>query len=399
MKTIIIFSLMLITALAFGQSVDDFQPAISNVASSPYPRVYRDRRATFRLAAPDAAKVQLAGAVTSEPLDMTKSPDGVWTVTTPPLVPGFHYYWFLVDGVQLMDPSSDTFFGSLKQTSGIEIPSPGEDFYLPKDVPHGQVRSIWYFCKTTGEWRRAMVYTPPGYDLDTKTRYPVLYLQHGGGEDETGWTKQGHENFIIDNLLAEKKAKPMIVVNERGYAFRVGETPVPPSPGSNGTPRAGSGLVGSAMGTPGSLYASALESLIVDDLIPIIDRTFRTLADRDHRAMAGLSMGSMQTMQISLRNLDKFSWIGFFSGATVTGDLDTGYNGVFKNSTEFNKRVHLLWEGAGTAEPALIKRLDESDQLLTERSVKHVVFKSDGTAHEWLTWRRDLNDFASRLFW
>jgi hypothetical protein len=258
MKTTVTLSLILMAALAFGQSADDSRPAISNVANSPYPRVYRDRRATFRLAAPDAAKVQLAGAVTSEPLDMTKSPDGVWTVTTSPLVPGFHYYWFLVDGVQLMDSSSDTFFGSLKQTSGIEIPAPGEDFYLPKDVLHGQVRSVWYLCKTTDEWRRAMVYTPPGYDLDTKTRYPVLYLQYGGGEDEAGWTKQGHENFIIDNLLAEKKAKPMIIVNERGYAFRVGETRVPPVPGPNGTPRPGSGLVGSAMGTPGSLYASAL---------------------------------------------------------------------------------------------------------------------------------------------
>ena len=377
---------------------DDSRPATSNVFNAPYPRVHSDSRATFRLSAPNARKVQLAGALAPDPPDMTRGADGVWTITTPPVVPGFHYYWFEVDGVQVNDPASDTFFGYGTQTSGIEIPAPGEEFFLPKDVPHGQVRSIWFLSKTTGDWRRAMVYTPPGYDRDTQTRYPVLYLLHGGGEDETGWTKQGRANFILDNLIAENRAKPMIVVNPLGYAFRAGEQRVPPVIGAQGSPRPGSGIVGTARGTDGVLSASALESVIVDDLIPTIDRTFRSRAERDHRAIAGLSMGSMQTMQISLRNLDTFSWIGLFSGALVSGDLDTAYGGVFKNAAAFNGRVHLLWQGAGTAETALMQRLNESHALLEKRGIKHVIGKSEGTAHEWHTWRRHLKDFASRLF-
>jgi enterochelin esterase-like enzyme len=394
-----ILASLLLSTVSFGQIADDSRPATSNVLNAQYPRVYSDGRATFRLVAPNAAKVQLAGAVTAPPVDLTKDADGAWTVTLPPAVPGFHYYWYVVDGLQINDPSSDTFFGYGRPTSGIEIPMPGEDFYFAKDVPHGQVRMTWYLSKTTGEWRRAMVYTPPDYDGNTRLRYPVLYLQHGAGEDETGWTKQGHANFILDNLIAQQKAKPMIIVMDRGYAYRPGERPPAPpaaAPGGRGpAPAAGRGP---GMGASGVLSPSTFESVIIDDLIPMIDRTFRTMPDRDHRAMAGLSMGSMQTSQITLRNLDKFSWIGFFSGATIGGDLDTGYNGVFKNAADFNKRVHLLWMGSGTAETQLLQRLDDSHQLLEKRGVKHVIFKSDGTAHEWHTWRRDLNDFAPRLF-
>jgi enterochelin esterase-like enzyme len=383
-------SVLLLGTLGFAQPADNSRPAASNVMNAQYPRVYLDGRATFRLAAPNAAKVQLAGAITASPVDMTKGEDGTWTVTIPPAVPGFHYYWFVVDGLQVNDPSSDTFFGYGKPTSGIEIPKPGEDFYFPKDVPHGEVRMIWYLSKTTGEWRRAMVYTPPGYDTNVRMRYPVLYLQHGAGEDETGWTKQGHANFILDNLLADKKAKPMIVVMDKGYAYRPGEDLAGRGARPGGGPR--------GVAASGVLSGSAFESVVIDDLIPMIDRTFRTLSDREHRAMAGLSMGSMQALQITLRNLDKFSWIGLFSGATVSGDLDTAYNGVFKNSAEFNQRVHLLWIGAGTAEARLMESLKASDELLTKRGVKHVIFTSPGTAHEWHSWRRHLNDFAPRLF-
>src|SRR3954468_4048089 len=357
----LIVSTVVFGALAFAQPSEESKPATTNVLNAQYPRVYPDGRATFRLAAPNAVKAQLAGAITASPVDMAKGEDGAWSVTIPPAVPGFHYYWFMVDGVQMNDPSSDTFFGYGRPTSGIEIPTRGEDFYFAKDVPHGQVRMTWYLSKTTGEWRRAMVYTPPEYDGNVRTRYPVLYLQHGAGEDETGWTKQGHANFILDNLLAVKKAKPMIVVMDRGYAYKPGERPAagrgaaPAAAGRGGAGAGGRGPGG--MGGGGVLAASTFESVIVDDLIPMIDRTFRTLSDRDHRAMAGLSMGSMQTMQITLRNLDKFSWIGLFSGAAVTADLDTAYNGVFKNSADFNKRVHLLWMGAGTAETRLVDTL------------------------------------------
>lgn len=380
------FLLALVLAAPVSAQPDpSSKPAISNLMNAEYPRVHADGRVTFRLAAPNAAKVQLAGAVTAQPVDMAKGGDGAWMVTIPPPAPGFHYYWFLVDGLQVNDPSSDTYFGWSRPTTGIELPLAGEDFYFPKPVPHGQVRMHWYLSKTTGEWRRAMVYTPPGYDANPRTRYPVLYLQHGAGEDETGWTKQGRANFIIDNLLAEKKAVPLIVVMDKGYAYRPGERP--PQPGARPAPR-----------QPGVLAASTFETVIIEDLIPSIDQTFRTLTGRDQRAMAGLSMGSMQTLQITLRNLDKFSWIGLFSGATVNGDLDTAYGGVLKDAAAFNKRVHLLWTGAGSTETRLMDALKTSDELLTKRGIRHVNFVSEGTAHEWHSWRRHLNDFVPRLF-
>jgi len=366
-------------------TVDDSQPAISNLMNADFPRVHLDGRVTFRLVAPNAARVQLGGAIAAAPVEMTKSDEGAWSVTIPQPAPGFHYYWFIADGLQVNDPSSDTYFGYGRPTSGIDLPLKGEDFYFPKDVPHGQVRMQWYFSRTTDAWRRALVYTPPDYDLNQETRYPVLYLQHGAGEDETGWTKQGHANFILDNLLAEKKAKPMIVVMDKGYADRPGEQ-----------------LKGSSARrgqfASGVLSPSAFESVVIDELIPMIDHTYRTLADRENRAMAGLSMGSRQTLQVTLRNLDKFSWIGFFSGATIQGDLDADYDGVFKNATEFNNRVHLLWMGAGADEPRLIEALNSSHKLLNDKGIQHLIFTSDGTAHEWHSWRRHLNDFAPRLF-
>jgi len=369
---------------AAAQEADDSEPALSNLMNAAYPRVHPDGRVTFRLMAPNAAKVQLAGAIIPKPEDMTKGEGGAWTLTIPAPPVGFHYYWFTVDGVPVNDPGSDTYFGYGKPTGGIDLPKEGEDFYFPKDVPHGQVRMQWYLSKTTGAWRRAMVYTPPGYDESASTRYPVLYLQHGAGEDETGWTKQGHANFILDNLLAQKKAKPMIVVMDKGYAVRPGEPIVAPKSSSGAD--------------SGELVPSAFESVIIEDLIPLIDRTFRTLADREHRAMAGLSMGSAQTKNITLRHLDTFSWIGFFSGATLTGDLDTRYHGVLANAADFNQKVHLLYTGMGTAEPRLTDAFKASDEVLTKRGIHHVTFVSEGTAHEWHTWRRHLWDFLPRVF-
>jgi enterochelin esterase-like enzyme len=383
MKLNALLGILFVAAAAVAQTADESKPSTTNLMNSEYPRVYPDGRTAFRLKAPNASKVEVAGAIVAAPVAMTKGADGIWSATIPPTAPGFHYYWFLVDGMQVNDPGTETYFGYGRPTSGIEIPKPGEDFYFPKDVPHGQVRMTWYLSKVTGQWRRAMVYTPPDYDSSVRTRYPVLYLQHGAGEDETGWTKQGHANFIVDNLIAEKKAKPMIVVMDKGYAYRPGEAPA---------------NRGAVRPPAGALTASTFESVIVDDLIPMVDRTFRTLAAREHRAMAGLSMGSMQTLQITLRNLDKFSWIGLFSGATVSGDLNTAYNGVFKNPAEFNKKVHLLWMGAGTAEERLMTALKTSGELLTRSGVKHVTFASPDTAHEWHSWRRHLNDFVPRLF-
>lgn len=239
---------------------------------------------------------------------------------------------------------------------------------------------MWYFSKITGEWRRVNVYTPPGYDTDLKTRYPVLYLQHGGGEDEMGWTKQGHANFISDNLLAAKKAKPMLIVMDCGYAMKPGEPPAPAEAGR------------------GPVQRNHFPEVVIDELIPLIDAKFRTLPDRDHRAMAGLSMGAGQAVQITLTHLDKFSYIGSFSGGLANFDAKKSFNGVFADSAAFNQKVHLLWFGAGTAEERIITATRAAHAALDQAGIKHVLFISQGTAHEWQTWRRDLNDFLPRLF-
>ena len=220
----------------------DSIPAPSNIRGAEYPRIHPDLRVTFRIKAPDAQKV-VFGFFDSQRYPAKKGEDGFWTATTEPQVPGFHYYRVFIDGAEVNDPASETFYGTGKQTSGIEIPEKGVDFYLPKDVPHGEVRERWYHSKTTQQWRRIFVYTPPGYDTDRDARYPVLYLQHGGGEDERGWPNQGRVGFILDNLIAERKARPMLVVMEQGYARRPGDTapfPGPPRPAAPGSqpPRA-----------------------------------------------------------------------------------------------------------------------------------------------------------------
>ena len=337
--------------------------------------------------APDAKKVTVVGNFglgKGGPWEMEKGENGIWTVTTPPVIPGFHYYKFSVDGVEINDPNSDSFFGTGRPTSGIEIPEKGVDFYSAKDVPHGEVRSAGYRSKVTEQTRHIMAYTPPGYDTDKEKRYPVLYLQHGGGEDETGWVKQGHVNFILDNLIADGKAKPMIVVMEKGYATRAGATPEPPGPGR------GDG--------------GAFEDVVIKDLIPMIDAAYRTRADREHRAIAGLSMGAGQAMRIGLTHLDTFSAVGAFSGAGRNTDLKTAFGGVFADAEAFDKKVSLLYLHAGAdgqSRPWSIHagtRKTFSKQL-DQGGAKHVVFRdAKGFAHEWQTWRYAMYDFAPRLF-
>jgi enterochelin esterase-like enzyme len=379
----------------FAQSTDPSdgsQPASSNIPGAEYPRIHSDLRVTFRLKAPEAQKVRLH---LDKDYDLVRDSDGVWSVTTAPQVPGFHYYWFILDGVNVCDPASETFYGVSRQYSGIEVPEEGVDFYNPKDVPHGEIRERWYFSKTTAAWRRVFVYTPPDYDSNRDARYPVLYLQHGGGEDERGWVVQGRVNHIMDNLIAEKKAKPMIVVMEKGYARRAGEpeTPVRPPAGGTGGPR-----------PDFSRMFGALEEVFIKDLIPMIDATYRTKPDRENRAMAGLSMGGMQTFNITLANLDKFSYIGGFSGAGGgfgggTFDARTLHNGVMADAEAFNKKVHLVWIGIGTAEgERFYNGVKNYRDALEKAGIKTVYYESPGTAHEWQTWRRSLKEFAPLLF-
>jgi enterochelin esterase-like enzyme len=397
MKPLFLITLLLsaFSPLSWGRDPNDFRPAETNVWGAEYPRVDNAGGVQIRVKAPDASKVKV-NFWSGPKVDMEKQSDGFWTVKTPTLVPGLHYYMLNIDGAEVADINSQGFFGGGKYASAVEVPEPGSTYYSIQDVPHGQVREVWYHSKVTGTWRHALVYLPPDYDTQTKAHYPVLYLQHGAGENETGWVRQGRANFVLDNLIAAKSCKPMIVVMAYGYARRAGEAP---------------DLAVKPWGSPEMLKAMQDMSVVFEDdvtqaLIPYIDSTFRTLSDRDHRAMAGLSMGGMQTFQITLNHLDQFSYIGGFSGAggmLVFGDrkLDpkNDYNGVFADPATFSKRVHLLWLGVGTVEPerlrAGIKRLHTS---LDEAKIQHVFYESPGTDHEWQTWRRDLKDFAPRLF-
>ena len=375
--------LILTVGLCYAQTTQlppDSQPATSNVRGAAYPRITSDLRAIFQVKAPDAQKVQL---MLGKTFDMVKDEKGVWSYTTDPLVPGFHYYFLIVDGVQVSDPASESYFGWGKMSSGIEVPEAGVSYYSLKNIPHGDVRQKWYFSNTTQAWRRCFVYCPPDYNSNLNKKYPVLYLQHGSGEDERGWSVQGKADIILDNLIAEGNAFPMIIVMDQGYATRAGApAPVPGQQPSG---------------------PSAFEEVVIKDLIPFIDSNFRTLSDREHRAMAGLSMGGMQTIQITMSNLDKFAYIGGFSGAgRFSGaglDVNKDYNGVLADAQIFNNKVKLLWIGIGSAEPQnMYKAVNGFHLSLEKAGIKHVYYESPGTDHEWLTWRRSLNEFAPLLF-
>jgi enterochelin esterase-like enzyme len=359
------------------------QPAVTNVPGATYPQLLPDNRVVFRIKAPEAQKVQID---LMKKYDMIRDTGGYWTLTTDPVVEGFHYYSLLIDGVAVTDPASQTFYGMGRMASGIDIPDPDGAFYAAAPVPHGQVRSVNYYSAITRAWRRAYVYTPPGYDSDPGKRYPVLYLQHGAGEDETGWSTQGRMNFIMDNLIAAAQATPMLVVMDRGYATD------PTRPVDN----AGRG------GFPASMNSNVFPQVLVKEIVPMIDSAFRTIADREHRAMAGLSMGGFQTFQTTMTNLDKFAWIGGFSGATFLQpgtDITRLYDGAWADAAGFNQKVKLLYLSIGTAEPermyAGIKGLHDA---LEKAGIRHVYYESPGTAHEWQTWRRSLKQFASLIF-
>src|SRR5437762_666911 len=245
-------TVFLLTAVCCAQEPRDFYPAETNVWGAEFPKVDSAGRVEIRVKAPDATKVRL-NFWSGPKVDMEKQPDGFWTVTTPPLVPGLHYYTLIIDGAEGSDTNSRAFFGGGKYASMVEVHEPGSTYYSIQDVPHGAVRELWYNSKVTGTWRHALVYLPPNYETQTKAQYPVLYLQHGGGEDETGWIRQGHANFIVDNLIAAGKATPMIVVMEKGYATRAGAAAGPASRGG-----------------PGRFDFSAFEDVVLKDRIPMI---------------------------------------------------------------------------------------------------------------------------------
>ena len=369
------------TIIVCGTQNSWSQTAISSIYNVPmaeYPKVDEQRRALFRLYAPEAYDVK--ADICGKKYPMTKDNNGMWTVTTDPLVVGFHYYFFIVDGVQVTDPASDCFYGCGRMASGIEVPeSPEEAAYYTfnKSIALGQVRECQYYSEVEGQVRRCFVYTPVEYETSPKSKYPVLYLQHGMGEDERGWHEQGHMANILDGQIASGKCKPMIVVMDYGDCGYI-----------HGTKK----------GETRDEFGASFGNILLRDIIPFVEKTFRVKTDRDHRAMAGLSWGGHQTFQITLTHLDQFAHIGAFSGAILMApgqNITDVYGGVFSDADKFNKQVHTLFLGQGTEEGMGCDRMSQS---LKEAGINHVYYASPGTHHEWLTWRRCLNEFLPLLF-
>lgn len=361
----------------------DGTPASTAIPGLKYPQIMPDNRVKFRVKAPGAQKMQIDLV---KKYDMVKDTGGYWVATTEPVVEGFHYYSLLIDGVPVVDPNTQTYYGMGRMASGIDIPDRDQGYYQLRKVPHGQIRSLRYYSNITKAWRRTLVYAPPGYDENPGKRYPVLFLQHGAGEDETGWSAQGLMDIIMDNLIADGKAKPMLVVMDRGYAT---DPARPADPAGAGT-------------GPGRMGGNVFPEVLVKEIIPVIDSSFRTISDRDHRAMAGLSMGGFQTFQATMTNLDKFAYIGGFSGAafrTPGSDIKEMYNGVWADPGSFNEKVKLLYLSIGTAEPErMYSNVNSFHYELEKAGIKHTYYESPATGHEWQTWRRSLRQFAGLLF-
>jgi enterochelin esterase-like enzyme len=407
-----------------GASAVPAHPSPYNFSNVQYPRIESDLRVTFQLKAPDAKKVQVS--IANVPFDMLKGNDGVWTYTSGPQAPGYHNYWMIVDGAVVLDPGTQTFIGYSHMCNAFEVPEAGVDYYAAKDVPHGNVLIKSYFAKTTHTLRHIFVYTPPGYETSPSVRYPVLYLQHGGGEDERVWIEMGRTHEILDNLIAAGKAKPMIVVMETsavgGEARGAGQgAGANRGAGPGGGPGAAAGAGrGPALTLPAG--GGAYGQLMINDLIPWVDRNFRTRTDKDHRAMAGLSMGGVMTAAVTMVNLDKFSYIGLFSGGTAAGfgaggpgspvpiadppplpttlDLKTIYSGAMADPAEFNKNVKVFFFSTGTLPPLENpEALTRHQELLKAAGITNsYLYISPGTSHEWQTWRRSLYTFAPLLF-
>lgn len=352
---------------------EDFKPASTNQMGRDYPQVNSEGRVRARIAAPQALKVQLD--ISGVKYDMTKGEDGVWTGVSDPLDEGNHYYQLIIDGAEVPDPGSTYIFGSGAWRNDIEIPAKDQDFYALKNLPHGQLREINYFGKTGNAMRHCFVYTPPDYDKDLNVRYPVLYLQHGYREGESGWSAQGRAGLIMDNLIAEGKTKPFIIVMENGGI---------------------SGDLGKLRGGPGSFDFSVFEHALLEDIIPFIDSNFRTLADQQHRAMAGLSMGGMQTRVITLAHPEVFSHVGIFSGGSISVE-------DIEKLPAFKEKVKLVFVSFGSRELENRRAGFGGDPKVNTDNLKNAgmnaqFYVSPQTAHEWQSWRRSLHEFAPLLF-
>lgn len=352
------------------------QPASTTIARSGYPRVLPDLRVAFQLEAPEADSVQIR--LGGDTYDLTKSNDGVWTCTTAPQDPGFHYYSLVINGVSVADPASRSYYGTGRDASAIEIPEAGAGFYIVRDVPHGTVRLERYRSDVTGEWSTLYVYTPPGYDDDPDARYPVIYIQHGGGEDQTGWVRQGRTDVILDNLIADGRARPMLVVSASGNA-----------PASRG-----------AGGYNDEAMAVFAEHLFAD-VVPVVERRYRASTDPRDRAIAGLSMGGGQAFYTGLRHPERFGAVGVFSTGLFRGtggpfDPEATIPGILTDPERFNRQLDLFYISVGEQDQRL-----ESTRDLVETFRDNgldVVFSTFPGDHEWQVWRKSLHDFAQRVF-
>lgn len=382
-------ALMCFTALSLSAQVkEDFVPSPNNQPGKEYPMVNSERCVRVKVKADDAKSVKLdIGGVKYE---LTKGEDGFWTGESAPQDEGFHYYQLNVDGADVPDPSSLYYYGASRWGSGIDVPAPDQDFYAVKNVPQGQMRELYYWSETNQAMRHCFVYTPAEYDTNADKRYPVLYLQHGGGENEYGWPQQGRTAQIMDNLIAAGQAVPFIIVMDNG-------TWTMPRPAAPQGQRPQGGRPAGGFGMP-SNWADGIANTFINDIIPMIDSRFRTIADAEHRAMAGLSMGGMQTKAIAFPRPDVFSNIGIFSGGTITvaeADAQPGFRETNKlvfvsfGSRELENRVAGFGDGTDPKE--------ETEDLAASGINAHF-YVSPGTAHEWQSWRRALYQFAQLLF-
>ena len=346
-------------------------PASSNIRGAAYPKVLPDSRVVFNIKAPNAQKVQID---LGKKYDLQKDALGTWAVTTDSISEGFHYYSLLVDGLPVADPASQTFYGMSRMASGIEIPFTGGGYYALRDVPHGDVRIKRYFSSVTHTWRRFFIYTPPSYDVATKEKYPVLYLMHGGGEDETGWATQGKTDLIMDNLIADKKAKPMLIVmadgNVGGSAFEE------------------SGL---------KIFESELKTVI----IPLVEKDFRVKTDAANRALAGLSMGGINTLYTGIKNTDLFSALGVFSSGWImpmqSAIANAQYDLMKSDPAVINKNLKHFWIAMGGKEDIAYKNCQIMLAKLDELKIKYSYSQYPG-GHTWPVWRNNLYNFAPLLF-
>jgi enterochelin esterase-like enzyme len=381
--------------LAQTAVIEDFKTTPTTQQGKQYPQVNSEGRVRTSISAPEALKVQID--IGAKKYDLKKDDKGVWTGESAPQDVGFHYYQLNIDGASVPDPGSLYYYGASRVGSGIEIPSQDQDFFALKNVPHGQLRETYYFSKTSNSLRRVYIYTPPGYEKGSK-KYPVLYLQHGMGEDETGWGSQGYAGLIMDNLIAEGKTTPFIIVMENSGSAprspRPAGTPGQGAPAAapQGAPGQGVPGAGARPGGPagGMNTAGQFERILLDDLIPYIESNFRVMADQEHRAMAGLSMGGMQAHSIVVANPDKFSYVGMFSSGTFSPteikDIDT-----------FKKKVKLVFMSFGGREGGAA-RISAAAEEWNKVGIKGVSYISPETAHEWHSWRRSLHQFAPLLF-